>query len=91
MRDVIRDIDAHNRIDNQHQELERIEQERRDERDYDYYGPFYDQPHRQCSPKGGRNPGGVKAFSHDLKMVRWPLNFTLLEIEKYDGSINPAE
>jgi hypothetical protein len=34
---------------------------------------------------------GVKAFSHDLKRVRWPLNFKLPKIEKYDESTNPAE
>jgi hypothetical protein len=53
--------------------------------DYDYYGPYYDQPHRQ------RSLEGVKAFSQDLKRVRWPLNFKPLEIEKYDGSTNPVE
>jgi hypothetical protein len=26
-----------------------------------------------------------------LKRVRWPLNFKLLGIEKYDGSTNPAK
>jgi hypothetical protein len=26
-----------------------------------------------------------------LKKVRWPLNFKMLGIEKYDGSTNPAE
>jgi hypothetical protein len=53
--DVIRGTDAHDRINNRRQERERVEQERRDERDYDYYGPFYDQPHRQRSPEGGHN------------------------------------
>jgi hypothetical protein len=43
------------------------------------------------SPGGGHNAGGVKAFSHDLKRVRWPLNFKLSGIKKYDGSTNPAE
>jgi hypothetical protein len=57
----------------------------------EYYGPFYDQPRRQRSPKGGHNEGGVKAFSHDLKWVCWPLNFKSSRIEKYDGSTNPAE
>jgi hypothetical protein len=33
----------------------------------------------------------LKAFSHDLKRVCWPLNFKLSGIEKYDGSTNPAE
>jgi hypothetical protein len=39
----------------------------------------------------GHNAGGVKAFSHDLKMVHWPLNFKPLGIKKYDGSTNPVE
>jgi hypothetical protein len=68
-----------------------MSQERRDESDYDYYVPFYDQPHQQRSPKGGRNPGGVKGFSHDLKRVRCPINFKPPGIEKYDGSTNLAE
>jgi hypothetical protein len=59
--------------------------------DNDYYGPYYDQPHRQRSPEGGRNAGGVKTFSHDLKRVRWLLNFKPSGIEKYDGSTNLAE
>jgi hypothetical protein len=44
-------------------------------------------------PDGGCNEGGggLKAFSHDLKRVCWPLNFKLSGIEKYDGSTNPAE
>jgi hypothetical protein len=42
-------------------------------------------------PKGGHNAGGVKAFSHDLRRVRWPLNFKLLRIEKYDRSTNLAK
>jgi hypothetical protein len=54
-------------------------------------GPFYDQPHRHHSPEGGCNPGGVKAFSHDLKRVRWPINFKPSGIEKYDGSTNPTK
>jgi hypothetical protein len=33
----------------------------------------------------------VKAFSRDLKRVRWPLNFKPPGIDKYDGSTNPAE
>jgi hypothetical protein len=39
----------------------------------------------------GRTTGGVKAFSHDLKRARWPLNFKPSGIERYDGSTNPAE
>jgi hypothetical protein len=89
--DVIHGNDAHNWINNRRKEHEHVEQERCDERDYDYYGPFYDQPHRQCSPEGGHNPGGVKAFSHDLKRVHWPINFKPSGIEKYDGSTNLAK
>jgi hypothetical protein len=72
-------------------EQEHVEQDQYDERDYDYYGPFYDQPHRQCSPEGGQNLGGVKACSHDLRRMCWPLNFKMSGIERYDGSTNPAE
>jgi hypothetical protein len=53
--------------------------------------PYYNQPHHHHSPVGGRNVGGIEPFSHDLKMVCWPLNFKLLGIEKYDGSTNSAE
>jgi hypothetical protein len=42
-------------------------------------------------PKGRHNACGVKAFSHDLRRVRWPLNFKPSGIKKYDGSTNPAE
>jgi hypothetical protein len=59
--------------------------------DYDYYGPYYDQPHRERSSEGGHIPGGVKAYSLDLKQVRWPVNFKPSGIEKYDGSTNPTE
>jgi hypothetical protein len=89
--DVIRSRDACCWIEIQRQECERLKQEQHEERDYDYYGPSYDQPHRQHSPKGGRNVGRSKPFSHDLKRVHWPLNFKLSGIEKYDGSTNPAE
>jgi hypothetical protein len=58
---------------------------------YDYYGPFYDQTHWQWSPEGGSNPGGVKAFSHDLKRVHFPINFKPSGIEKYDLSNNPVK
>jgi hypothetical protein len=60
--DIIRGRDALGWIENRCQEQECIEKERRNERDYDYYGPFYDQPHWQCSPKGGHNPRGVNVF-----------------------------
>jgi hypothetical protein len=82
LHDVIHGRDAHDQIENRCQEHERLEQEQREERDYDYYCPYYDQPHRQHPPKGGRNVGGVKAFSHDFKPSG---------IEKYDGSTNPAK
>jgi hypothetical protein len=45
--DIIHDKDAHGRIGNQCQERERLEQEQCEERDYDFYGPYYDQPHCQ--------------------------------------------
>jgi hypothetical protein len=70
LHDVIHGRDTRGRIENQHQEHERLEPEQHEERDYDYY----DQPHHQRSPEGGHNIGGVKAFSHDLKRVRWRLN-----------------
>jgi hypothetical protein len=38
--------DAHDRIENRCQERDRVKQERHNERDYDYYDPFYDQSHR---------------------------------------------
>jgi hypothetical protein len=63
----------------------------REERDYDYYGPYYDQPHQQRSPEGGCNIRGVKAFSNELKSMHSPLNFKPSGIRKYDGSTNPAE
>jgi hypothetical protein len=89
--DIIHGKDPHSWIENRHQEHERLEQEQHEERDYDYYGPYYYQPHLQCCPEGGHNAGGVKAFSHDLKRVCWPLNSKLPGIEKYDRSTNPAE
>jgi hypothetical protein len=54
-------------------------------------GPNYEQPRRQHSTEGGCNVGGVKPFCHDLKRVRWPLNFKPSGIKKYDGSTNPTE
>jgi hypothetical protein len=32
-----------------------------------------------------------RPFSHDLKRVRWPLNFKMSGIDKYDRSTNPAK
>jgi hypothetical protein len=54
-------------------------------------GPYYDQPHWQCSPEGRHIPGGVKAYSRDIKWVRWPVNFKTSGIEMYGGSTNPTE
>jgi hypothetical protein len=56
-----------------------------------YYGPYYDQPHWEWSPEVGHIPGGIKAYSLDLKRVQWPVNFKPSGIEKYDGSTNPVE
>jgi hypothetical protein len=36
-------------------------------------------------------PGGVKAYSLDLKQVRWPVNFKPSGIKKYDVYTNPSE
>jgi hypothetical protein len=69
----------------------RDELEQRGERDRDYFGPYYDQPHQQHSPEGGHIPGGVKAYSCDLKRIYWPVNFMTSGIEKYNGSTNPSE
>jgi hypothetical protein len=90
LRDVIRARDARGRIKSRHRNQEREEQEQRDERDYDYYGPYYDEPHRERSPEVGHILGSVKAYSLDFNRVRWPVNFKLSGIEKYDGSINYA-
>jgi hypothetical protein len=67
------------------------EQEQRDERDYNYYGPYYDQPHWDQSLETGHIPGGVKTYCLDLKRVRWPVNFKPSGIKNYDGSTNPVE
>jgi hypothetical protein len=67
--DVICGRDARGRIEKRRLEREREEQKQGDERDYDYYGPYYDQPYRQPSPEGGHIPGGVKAYCQDLKRL----------------------
>jgi hypothetical protein len=59
--------------------------------DYDYYGPYYDQPHREWSLEVGHIPGAIKVYSRDLKQVRWPVNFKPSAIEKYDRSANLTE
>jgi hypothetical protein len=46
MSDVIRNRDSHDRIENRCQERHRTEHEWNEERDRDFYGPYYDQPHR---------------------------------------------
>jgi hypothetical protein len=45
LHDVIHVRDAHGQIKSRRQENEHLEQEKCEERDYDYYGPYYDQPH----------------------------------------------
>jgi hypothetical protein len=45
LHDVIRGRDARGQIENRRLDQERDEREQRDERDYDYYGPYYGQPH----------------------------------------------
>jgi hypothetical protein len=58
LHNVIRNRDAHDQIENRLQERDRVECERCNERDYDYYDPYYDQPHHHRSPAGGCNEGG---------------------------------
>jgi hypothetical protein len=43
LHDIIHSRDAHGHIENWRWERERDEQ--RNDKEYDYYGPFYDQPH----------------------------------------------
>jgi hypothetical protein len=45
LRDIIRNRDARDWIENRCQERDHIECEQHIERDYDYYGPYYDHPH----------------------------------------------
>jgi hypothetical protein len=49
LRDVIRSRDARDRIKSWCRNQEREEQEHHDQRDYDYYGSYYDQPHWEWS------------------------------------------
>jgi hypothetical protein len=91
LHDVIHGRDARCQIERRCRDGERDELEQRDERDQDYYGPYYDQPHRQCSPEGRHILGGIKAYSRGLKQVRWPVNFKTSGIEKYNRSTNPTE
>jgi hypothetical protein len=39
----------------------------------------------------GHIPGGVKAYSLELKRAQWPVNFKPTGIEKYVRSTNPAK
>jgi hypothetical protein len=91
LHDVIRSRDARDRIENRRQNQVCEEQEQHDERDNDYYGLYYDHPHRERSLEAGNIPGGVKVYSRDLKQVQCPVNFKPSGIEKYDGSTNPSE
>jgi hypothetical protein len=63
LHDIIYNKDAHNHFENWHQERDLVERERRDERDYDYYGPYYGQPHQYRSLIEGCNEGGSR-LSH---------------------------
>jgi hypothetical protein len=51
--DNLHDRDASDRIENRCQEHDHLEQEQHEERDNNFYGPYYDQPHQQRSPEGG--------------------------------------
>jgi hypothetical protein len=84
---IIHTQDVHDGIENRRQEQDHANHERHHERDYDYHGPYYDKSHRHHSLTRGHSKVGIKPFSHEVRRVRWPLNF----IEKYDGSTNPAE
>jgi hypothetical protein len=90
-RDIIHSRDAGDRIENHRRDREHAERKCCNERYYDFYGPYYDQPTRCRSPARGHNKGGIKAFCRDLRRVRWPLNFKPSGIDKYDGSTNPAK
>jgi hypothetical protein len=59
--DVIRSRDARDRIENRRHNREREGQEKHDERHYDYYVPYYDQPHWEQSAEVGHILGGIKA------------------------------
>jgi hypothetical protein len=89
--DIIHSRDARNRIKNRHRDNDHAARERRNQWDYDSYGPYYDQPARRRSPTGGQNEGGINVLCHDLRRVRWLLNFKPSGIDKYNGSTNPIE
>jgi hypothetical protein len=59
-----------NQIKNHHQERDCTDHKSPNEKDNDFHGPYYDQPAHPRSLIGGRNVGGIKPFSRDLKRVR---------------------
>jgi hypothetical protein len=81
----------HGRIRSHQQDRDRVEQERCNERYYDMYRPYYDQPTRHHSPTRTRDLGGIKPFSHDLRKVIWPSDLKPSVIDKYGGSTNPDQ
>jgi hypothetical protein len=89
--ETIRSKDAHGQIESCHEDRDHIECVRYNKRDYDLHGPYYDQPTRHRSSVRGRNAGGIKPFSHDLKKVVLLPNFMPSGIDRYDGSTNPAK
>jgi hypothetical protein len=77
LRNVIRGRDALVRIKNWHQDRECLESEQREEKGLRLLWSLLRPTSLTAFSRrgGGRNAGGVKAFSHDLKRVCWPLNF----------------
>jgi hypothetical protein len=67
LRDVLHTKDTHGRIKNCRQDKDRV-CEHRNERDHDFHGPYYNQSTRRRSPMGGRDVGGIKPFSRDLRV-----------------------
>jgi hypothetical protein len=84
-------MDTRGQIECRRQDRDQVERERHNGRDYDLYGPYYDQPARRHSPVRGRDMGGIMLFSHNMRKVIWPPNFKPSVIDKYDGSTNPVE
>jgi hypothetical protein len=70
LQDILCTKDAHDRIKNHREERDRADRKRHNERDYDFHGPYYDQPARRHSPTRRCNAGGIKPFSRDLRRVR---------------------
>jgi hypothetical protein len=83
--------DMRDQIESRWQDRDQAEQERWNERDYDMYDPYYDQPARHRSSPRARDSHGIKLFSRDLRKVIWLPNFKPSAIDKYDGSTNPTE